>query len=304
MSANAPEAHNAEDWSGLVEPGKSHGLLSLWQHRHLLMLLVRKELRVRYRGSFLGLLWSYVKPGVQFAVYFYALGEFLQLRELLPPFAVYLFAGTVAINLFSETFGNATRAITMNAALVKKIYLPRELFPVSMLLVALVHFVPQVVILSIAAWATGWVGGIVQIGAALAGFFILAILGLGMGMFFGALNVAFRDLENVVDLILMIATWTSPVLYSWIMVKDALQNTSSIGYALYMYNPLTVATELFHVAFWYPQAKLSYDLPVEKYVVPPQLDQMTLVGFGIAILWLVVGQLTFRAVEGRFAQEL
>lgn len=304
MSANAPIADTADDWSGLVEPGKSRGLLSLWRHRHLLMLLVRKELRVRYRGSFLGLLWSYVKPGVQFAVYFYALGEFLQLRELLPPFAVYLFAGTVAINLFSETFGNATRAITMNAALVKKIYLPRELFPVSMLLVALVHFIPQIVILSIAAWATGWVGGIVQIGAALAGFLILAILGLGMGMFFGALNVAFRDLENVVDLILMIATWTSPVLYSWIMVKDALQNSSSIGYALYMYNPLTVATELFHVAFWYPQAKLSYDLPVEKYVVPPQLDQMTLVGFVIATLWLVVGQLTFRAVEGRFAQEL
>lgn len=304
MSTPVSGTDPADDWAGLVEPGRSRGLLSLWQHRHLLMLLVRKELRVRYRGSFLGLLWSYVKPGVQFAVYYFALGEFLKMREWLPPFAVYLFAGTVAINLFSETFGNATRAITMNAALVKKIYLPRELFPVSMLLVALVHFVPQVLILSVAAFVTGWVGGIVQIGAALAAFLILAIIGLGMGMFFGALNVAFRDLENVVDLILMVATWTSPVLYSWLMVKDALAKTNSFGYALYMYNPLTVATELFHVAFWYPQAKLNYDIPAEKYIVPPNLDQMTIVAFVIAIVWLLIGQFTFRAVEGRFAQEL
>ncbi|MGI8721258.1 MAG: ABC transporter permease, partial [Geodermatophilaceae bacterium] len=94
---------------GFVEPGRGAGLLDVLRRRYLVKLLVRKELRVRYQGSVLGLLWSYLKPAVQFVVFYFALGVFLKLNLSIKDFAVYLFSGIVAINYFSEAFGNATR---------------------------------------------------------------------------------------------------------------------------------------------------------------------------------------------------
>ncbi len=71
--------------------------------RFLLKLLVRKEIKVRYRGSVLGLLWSYVKPLVQFLIYFVALGIFLNLQRGTPNYAIYLFSGIVLVNFFTES---------------------------------------------------------------------------------------------------------------------------------------------------------------------------------------------------------
>src|SRR5699024_255215 len=95
----------AEGWRA---PGQDAGWLNPIRERFLLRLLVRKELRVRYRGSALGMLWSYVKPAVQFVVFYIALGVFLQLQRDTPAYAVYLFSGIVVVNLFGEVFGNAT----------------------------------------------------------------------------------------------------------------------------------------------------------------------------------------------------
>ena len=121
----------------LTRPGLGGGFRDLRQSSFLLKLLVRKELKVRYRGSVLGLLWSYVKPAVQFLVFYVALGVFLGLERSaknpdgLSNYAVYLFSGIVLINFFSEALGNSARSIVNNGNLIKKIYLPRELFPVA-----------------------------------------------------------------------------------------------------------------------------------------------------------------------------
>src|SRR5699024_960226 len=96
-------AEQAEGWRA---PGQDAGWLNPVRERFLLRLLVRKELRVRYRGSALGMLWSYVKPAVQFLVFYIALGVFLQLQRDTPAYAVYLFSGIVVVNLFGEVFGN------------------------------------------------------------------------------------------------------------------------------------------------------------------------------------------------------
>lgn len=104
----------------LARPGVGGGLAEVFRTRFLLKLLVRKELKVRYRGSVLGLLWSYVKPGVQFIVFYIALGVFLGLENSprnpggLPNYAIYLFSGIVLINFFNEALGNASRSIVNN----------------------------------------------------------------------------------------------------------------------------------------------------------------------------------------------
>ena len=285
----------------LTRPGLGGGFRDLRQSSFLLKLLVRKELKVRYRGSVLGLLWSYVKPGVQFVVFYVALGVFLGLERSaknpdgLSNYAVYLFSGIVLINFFSEALGNSARSIVNNGNLIKKIYLPRELFPVASVWVSAVHFFPQLVVLVIGCVFAGWHPDAFQLLAAVGGFAIVGFLATGLGLLFGAANVYFRDSENLVDMLLMVATWASPVMYSWTMVEAKLGPGL---FALYQANPITVGVELFHYAFWYPTTDGSA-------AMPPNLFSLWLpVGMVISLVVLALGQLTFRRLEGRFAQEL
>ncbi|MCA1719894.1 MAG: ABC transporter permease [Actinobacteria bacterium] len=279
----------------LIEPGRGHGLRDVVRNRFLLRLIVRQEMRVRYRGSVLGLFWSYVKPAVQFAVYFFVLGVFLKVNQTLPNFAIYLFAGLVLLNYFGEAFGNASRSIVRNAPLVKKIYLPRELFPVATTYVAGIHFLPQLVVLLVGAIAVGWLPSVPVLFSAALGFSVVTLLVSGMGLLLAALNVYFRDFENIVDLLLIVVVWASPVLYPWTVVRDALGD----GWLLQVYlaNPLTVATQLFQRAFWLPTAPRTADLI-------PHLFARGLAALAFSFLVLVLGQLAFSRLEGRFAQEL
>ncbi|WP_304658969.1 ABC transporter permease [Arthrobacter zhaoxinii] len=285
----------------LETPGRGAGLADILRSRFLLKLLVSKELKVRYRGSILGLLWSYVKPGVQFVVFYIALGVFLGLEQSdrnpsgLPNYAIYLFSGIVLINFFTEALGNASRSIVGNGGLIKKIYLPRQLFPVASVWVSGVHFVPQMVILIVACLFNGWRPSVLQLAAAVAGFIIVALLATGLGLLFGAVNVYFRDAENIVDMLLMIATWASPVLYSWRMVSGKLGETF---FNVYQLNPITVGVECFHYAFWLPTTDGAEAIP------PHLLSVWIPVALVISAAVLLIGQLVFRRLEGRFAQEL
>src|SRR5699024_4521513 len=196
------------------------GWLNPVRERFLLRLLVRKELRVRYRGSALGMLWSYVKPAVQFLVCYIALGVFLQLQRDTPAYAVYLFSGIVVVNLFGEVFGNATRSITGYQTLVSTLYLPSEPFPWASMIVALLHFVPLLLVLVVGALVFGWLPWTASALGFVLGIVILVVLTMGLGMITAALNAACRDVENFVDLIVMVATWLSPVLYRISMVEE------------------------------------------------------------------------------------
>ncbi|WP_426990250.1 ABC transporter permease [Pseudarthrobacter sp. Y6] len=285
----------------LIHPGVGGGLAEVFRQRFLLKLLVRKELQIRYRGSVLGLLWSYVKPGVQFVVFYIALGVFLGLEksprnpEGLANYAVYLFSGIVLINFFTESLSNAARSIVGNGGLIKKIYLPRELFPVASVWVSGVHFVPQLVVLVAACFVAGWHPTPLQLAAAVAGFVIVAMLATGLGLLFGSANVYFRDFENIVDMLLMVATWASPVMYAWTMVRD---KVGAGWYFVYQLNPITIGVEAFHYAFWYPTTDGSS-------AIPPNLVSLWIpVGLVASFLVLLLGQWIFRRLEGRFAQEL
>lgn len=257
-----------------------------------MVLLVRKGIKTRYYGSALGWVWSYVRPFAQFLMYWMVFDLFLKISrgELFP---VYLFAGLIVINLFSEIFRNTTSAIVDNQSLVKKIFLPRELFPVAAAGVAFIHFLPQVVILLLVAILFGWTITWLQVAAFVVAILLMFIWTMGLGLFFGAINVAQRDAKNIVDLILMFATWGSPVIYSWHMVAEAFPEWL---YHLYMSNPVTVVVELFHYTFWAPL--------VGNPDLPPNLWYYVLAATGLSLIALLIGQLVFRKLEGSFAQNL
>ncbi|WP_022878043.1 ABC transporter permease [Microbacterium sp. B19] len=288
MSRTSPEP------TALVQPGGSVGLVDVFRRRYLLSLIVRKEIQIRYRGSILGWLWSYVKPLVQFFVFFIAIGVFLGMNGRVEFFPIYLLAGNTIITFFNEAFSNGTRSLIDNAALIKKIYLPREMFPVSSMLIAAVNVLPQIVVVIVIAMFYGWAPSLLHIGALLLALLIIALLATGLGLLFGAINVTFRDAQSFVEIIVMCAVWASPVMYQWEMVANQVPNWL---FVLYRLNPLTVAVELFHYGIWFP-------LNPNGGEVIPGLPEFAAIAVAISLAFLLVGQLVFRRLEGRFAQDL
>ncbi|MGQ2914773.1 ABC transporter permease [Microbacterium aurantiacum] len=301
--SNSTDLFSEVPRSAFATPGRSRGLSDVFRWRYLLRLLVRTGVTTRYRNSVLGWTWSYVRPAAQFLVFFIVLGLFLNLNRGIPNYAIYLFSGIVVINLFSESFKNATTSIVGNAPLVRKVFLPRQLFAVSATFVAFVHFLPQVALLLVVCLFLGWVTHITLLGvlAILAATLLVMIFALGLGLFFGAVNVRFRDAENIVELMLLLATWASPVLYFWTMVQDVLPDWLL---RIYLLNPITQAVELYHFAFWRPITEASQPDALASLPLPPDLAIDTLWTFLIAIVTMWIGQAVFRRLEGRFAQDL
>lgn len=281
------------DLSQFNVPGKGYGLLDVFRWRFLLKLLVRKETATRYRNSALGWIWSYVRPAAQFLIFYVVLGKFIGMERGVDNFALYLFSGIIVINLFNEGFSNSTKTLVDNAHLVRKIYLPRELFPVAAVIVSFVHFLPQLGILLVVCAAFGWVPSFAMIGAILLGLLIVVAFTLGLGMFFGSLNVPFRDAQNFVELILLFATWVSPVLYSWEMVASVLPEWLL---NIYLVNPLTATVQLFHYGFWAPVS--------DAHAFPEGFWSFAVIGLVIALATLYIGQAVFRKLEPKFAQDL
>ena len=241
--------------SSFDTPGKAGGLVDVFRWHYLLRLLVRTGVTTRYRNSVLGWTWSYVRPAAQFLVFWVVLGLFLNLERGIPNYAVYLFSGIVVINLFSEAFKNATTSIVGNAPLVRKVYLPRQLFAVSAVIVAFVHFLPQVGLLLVVCLFLGWITshldpfGPRDPGGCRPGDALRARTRPPVRRDERALPgrrehrraaAAAGDLGLAGAVLLddgadaIIAGWPS-----WLL-------------ELYLLNPITQAVELFHFAFWYP----------------------------------------------------
>lgn len=275
-----------------VAPGTGRGLVGVFRERYLLSLLLKKGIATRYYGSLLGWVWSYVRPAAQYLMYYIVIGKIFGADRGVN-FPVYLFCGIVTVNLFSEVLRNTTTAIIDNKSLIQKIYLPREIFPVAATGVGFVHFLPQVFVLFIVSLFFGWSFHWLQLATFVLAIVILLTFTLGLGLFFGAMNVAQRDWRNIVDLILMFSTWASPVLYSFEMVKKIAPDWL---YHLYMLNPVTVSVELMHSTFW-----------AATFENAPRPDGMwlnVLIGGAIALLTFLIGQFVFRRLEGTFAQNL
>jgi ABC-2 type transport system permease protein len=280
--------------SVLTSPSSSSGLLDVVRRRHLLGLLVRKEVQLRYRGSVLGWLWSYVKPLIQFLVFYVAVGIFLGMNDNIAFYPVYLLAGITVVTFFNESFSNGTRSLIDNAALIKKIYLPRELFPVASMLVAAINTLPQILVVLIISVFCGWSPSALNVAAILLGLVVVAILSTGLGLLFGAINVTFRDAQSFVEIIVMCAIWASPVMYQWEMVE---RQFPGWAFNLYRLNPITIAVELFHFGIWSP-------LDPDNQRALPNLWLFAAIALATSLVVMTIGQIIFRRLEGRFAQDL
>jgi ABC-2 type transport system permease protein len=293
----------------LAPPFAKGGLIEVFRRRYLLRLLVQKEVRSRYQGSLLGVLWSYIQPMVRFCMYYFVIGLVLGLHKSFPNFAIHMFAAIVAMHFFTETFSSGTRSVVKNKSIVRKMAMPREMFPVASVIVSAVNTFPQLAILFVASVVAGWRPDVVGVLSALLGLGIVTILGTALALLFAGLNVFFRDFQNIVSTFMVLTTWIVPMIYPFERVASSDLGHNSVFYTLYLSNPLAIAVILMQRAFWIPTALGKEGFPANVSDVgfpylPHNYMELGLLMLGIACVILVLCQMAFRRLEGQFAERL
>jgi ABC-2 type transport system permease protein len=281
-----------------VDPAPRNGLLEVFRRRYLLRLLVRREISARYSGSFLGLMWSYINPLSQFLIYFFVIGILIGLHQDVPNFAIHMFCGIILVHYFTETFNAGTRSIMRNKAIVRKMAMPNEMFPVASMLVSLYHVGPQMVILLIACFAYGWMPDPAGVLAVVLALLIIMILGTALALLFSAANVFFRDWASVVNILTNFVRFGVPMIYPYSMVEERFGAFADY----YLLNPIAVAVLLFQRAFWvgttdHPEELAQTDLP----------DNLFALGFVMipaCLVILVIAQLVFSRLESKIPERI
>lgn len=278
-------------------PGFFRGTLSsireIADHRELLGLLVRRELKAKYKDSVLGFFWSLMRPLAMLLVYYIALGKFLEAERQIPSFAIFVFTGLTAWGLFSEIIATGTASVVANSGLVKKVYLPREIFPLSVVGSALVNFAIQLGILTVATVVAGefptgsrWL----YLPLSLA---VLLVYATASALVLAAANVYLRDVQYLVEIAIMVMMWASPIVYSWALVEGRIGGT--ILSDLYLANPITLVVIGFQRTFW-----VAGSTQTEL----PHLAGMLGIALAVGLLLLWIAQRLFGRLQSNFAQEL
>lgn len=286
--------------SGFIT-GTAKSIRDIWTYRGLLNLLFRRELKARYKDSTLGLVWSLIRPLALLLVYAVAIGKFLGASRGGQDYPIYVFCGLTIWQLFAEIVSSGTGSILGNGGLVKKIYLPREVFPLSTVGSALFNFCMQLVILVIFTVIAGRPPTGTRLIYAVLATALIVIWGTAFAFVLGAVNVYLRDVQYLVEIGLMFGMWMSPVVYQWSRVDASLQG-SALATQLFLANPVTEAVLGFQRAFWVRGDGTVGDGGYRNTISDLGLHMTITIIVGVAFLWLC--QRIFSRLQNNFAQEL
>lgn len=278
--------------------GSLQSLTELWRHRELLGRLVRREIRARYKDSRLGVLWSLFRPLVQLLIYYFAIGGILGAARQVPDFAIFVFIGLTAWTLYSEILSSSVRSILDNAGLVKKVYLPREIFPLSTVGSALVNFGVQLVVLLVGIAVLAHFVISPNLLLAPLALVTLLVFATAVGLLISALNVYLRDVQHLIEVYLIIFFWASPIVYPYTFVVNAAPWPWLSE--LYLANPVTLAIVGLQRALW---AGGADDAQIQQ-IWPAHLEVRLLIALLVSLVALYVAQRIFARLQGNFAQEL
>ena len=276
-------------------------LRRLWAYRELLVGMIRKELKVKYKNSALGFFWSMLNPALYLVVY-YVVFQII-LKNGLPYFTIYLLSGLLIWNLFSAGLGGATGSVVGASGLVKKVDFPREVLPLASVGAALVHFFLQTIVLFAALAAFRYNVNWEYMPLLLPALVVMILLASAIGVLLSAINVYLRDTQHLLELVLLAWFWGTPIVWSWGLIAKP---GTHRGWLLLL-NPITAVTIAFQRAL-YGRVSFKDAAGVKQQILPSYtvLQHLELLG-AVAVLSLViffVALVVFGRLEGNFAEEL
>ena len=212
-------------------------LVDLWTARELLRQFVAKELKVRYKNSALGFLWSLLTPVLMTVVFTVIFS--LVIRIEVTDFAAFFLSGFLLWQFFQNSVVNSISCIVDNGPLIKKVYFPREMLPLSIVLSQLVHFLLALLAVSpFLVWTRGW-EVLLHLPAILVGVAVTTAFTAGVAMFLAGANVTFRDLQELIVVIFMVWFYATPVLYPFAMVRGVQGLVGRLAEWVLFANPMT-----------------------------------------------------------------
>lgn len=251
---------------------------NLYEYRELLKTNVQKEIRGKYKGAWLGVLWSLLNPVLLLLVYSIIFPYILKIQ--IPNYTMYLCTALLPWTAFTSTISQGTFSVVASGNIVKKVYFPREVLPISVVTSGIVNFL----ITSIVMFLFLIFGGLGLTPYALL-FPLIVILQylimLAITFILSALTVYVRDLEHLVSIALMVLFYATPIVYT----MDSIP--ASLAWVLNL-NPMTHVVTAYRDILYYQQM--------------PNWGNLAIV-FGITLIVFVAGYYIFKRLERNFAEE-
>lgn len=252
---------------------------SLYNYREFLKTSIKKEFRGKYKKSFLGVFWSFLNPLFQLLVY--AIVFPFILRDGIENYTIFLVVALIPWTFFNSTVIQSAASVVVNGGIVKKVYFPREILPISTVTSNLINFLITSVIIVIALFISG-----IGIGPSILVLPIIVImqyiLQMGLAFILSSITVYIRDVEYLLNVFMMLMFYATPIVYSADMIPDK-------------FLPLFKLNPMFHI--------INYYREILYFKESPDIGGI-LILFVICIFMLVLGYLVFRKLEKRFAEEL
>lgn len=252
----------------------------LWQYREILYFLVWRDIKVRYRQTAIGAAWAIIQPLMTMVVFTVFLGKLARVPSDGIPYPVFAFCALVPWTFFANGLQQSSQSLLSSSSLITKVYFPRLLIPTARVLAGL----PDLGVASLVLVAMIWHYGLPQslwLSLWLPAFVLLAfVTALGMGLWFSALNVKYRDMQHATPFIIQIWLFATPIAYPASLLPGPWRT-------LYSLNPMVGVVEGFRWAL----------LGTGR----PPGDLMSVVSVLAAVALLVSGAFFFRRVERTFA---
>lgn len=253
----------------------------LYLYRELLKTNIKKEIRGKYKASVLGVLWSFINPLLQVLVY--AIVFPYLMRGSMDNYLIYLVTGIIPWTFFTTVINSCVGCIKNNAGIIKKVYFPRVILPLSSAFSGLVNFFISCIIILLFCIFSGvgisWHIVFVPLIA-----LIQCVFSLGIGMILGACDAYVQDLEYITQFILNMAFYGTPIVYA----LSTFGNSTSILFKLINLNPLTTIIGAYRDVFLYHQI--------------PQIEALLIVA-GVSMIVICVGWMIFNKLEKGFAEQ-
>ena len=257
--------------------------------------LVGRDLKARYKVSVLGFFWSLLRPLFMIAIFTILVERFFRFHMSYENlhYWVFLICGFLPWGFFGESIVESTSCFIANANLIRKVYLPRVVFPLSAVLAKLINFLLALLVLLPVVFIFGGV----RPGWPLLLFpvvlFAQFILVFGLGLFLSVGNVFFRDLSIVVDVLIMGWFYMTPVFYPLHIVWHRLGSRPGLRF-LYMSNPMASIIYAYRRVLLYSMTESSdFPLPISD----AQAVGYFLFGLTVSIVLLILGALVFRRYQ-------
>ncbi len=276
-------------------------LKDLWQHRELLFNMTRKELKVKYKRSVLGFVWSFVTPLIMLAV-FSLVFSILSRNPYMSWFVVYLMAGLFPWLFFVNSLTQSVGSVVNNPGLVKKVYFPREVLTLGAIGANIFHFVLQMLILMVFLLAIRWHFSIYILFLPLVMLLEITFT-TGLALFISAANVYLRDVQHFVEVATMAWFWLCPIVYT----IGTVMGTLGGWFKLYLFNPMTNIVELYQYIIYNPRyhAPMSYIHGPKRQPAVVYLSFWGIVGTAVlSVFLLVFGFYYFTRKERGFAEQI